>query len=79
MKQIERLNERNLDEYMRDLNETKHAKDKLETQTSLHIRNLQENIDAQTNQLEEFKHARMSEEEKFEQMTQQFELNNRIR
>lgn len=31
---------------MKDLNETKHAKDKIETQTSLHIRNLQETIDA---------------------------------
>ena len=64
---------------MKELNETKHLKDKIETQTSLHIRNLQETIDAQTSQLEDFKHQRMSEEEKFEQMTQQFELNNRIR
>ena len=37
---IERLNERNLDEYMRTINETKVEKEKGETQSSLHIRSL---------------------------------------
>ena len=37
---IERLNERNLEEYMRTINETKMDKEKAETQSSLHIRNL---------------------------------------
>ena len=40
VKQIERLNERNLDEYMRTLQDTQASKDKLDTQTSLQIRNL---------------------------------------
>lgn len=53
--------------------------EKQETQTSLHIRNLQETIDAQTNQLEEIKQVRSSEEDKLEQVNQQFDLNNRLR
>ena len=45
VKHIERLNERNLDEYMRSFGEAKMNFDKQETQTSLHLRNLQETID----------------------------------
>ena len=55
VQQIERLNERNLEEYMRTISETKMEKEKVETQSSLHIRNLQEKIDKQTVQLEEIK------------------------
>ncbi len=46
VKQLERLNERNLDEYMRTLNATSLSKEKNETQTSLHIVQLKETIDA---------------------------------
>ena len=40
VKHIERLNERNLDEYMRTVNETKMRNEKQETQTSIHMRDL---------------------------------------
>ena len=42
---VERLNERNLEEYLRTINETKMEKEKGETQSSLHMRNLQEKIE----------------------------------
>lgn len=45
---VERLNERNLDEYLRTIQETKLNLDKNESQSSLHIRNLQETIEQQT-------------------------------
>ena len=47
---------------MRNMSETQASKDKLDTQTSLQIRNLQETIDAQIIQLDELKGARMTEE-----------------
>ena len=55
------------------------VQEKTETQTSLHIRNLQETIDNQNMQLDEFKRNRMNEDEKFDHMSQQFELNNAAR
>ena len=64
---------------MRTINETKMDKDKVETQSSLHIRNLQEKIDQQTLQLEEIKQLRATEDEKHGHMGQQFEVNNRLR
>ena len=64
---------------MRSFGEAKMGFEKQETQTSLHIRNLQETIDVQTHQLEELKNIRVTEEEKFEQMSQQFDINNRMR
>ena len=42
VKHIERLNERNLDEYMRSFSDAKMGFDKEQTQTSLHIRNMQD-------------------------------------
>ena len=54
VKYIERMNERNLDEYMRTLQESTMQKEKNETQSSMHIRNLQETIEAQTQELEAF-------------------------
>lgn len=40
VKHIERLNERNLDEYMRTIQESTMSKEKNETQTSMHIHKL---------------------------------------
>ena len=57
----------------------KNARDNNETQSSLRILNLQETIEQQTQQLEEMRHIRMSEEEKLEHMAQQLEINNKIR
>ena len=42
VKHIERLNERNLDEYMRSFSDAKMGFDKEQTQTSLHMRNMQD-------------------------------------
>ena len=79
VKYIERMNERNLDEYMRTLQESTMQKEKNETQSSMHIRNLQETIEAQTQELEAIRAQRVQEVDKFEHMSQQFELNNRLR
>ena len=40
---------------------------------------MQDTIEAQTGQLEDLKSVRCVEEEKFEHMNQQFDLNNRLR
>lgn len=45
IKTVERINERNLDEYLHTINNTKMIQEKNETQTSLHIQTLQETID----------------------------------
>ena len=45
VKQVETLNQRNIDEYMRAMSDIKGEKEKNETQTSIHMRALQETID----------------------------------
>ena len=79
VRQIERMNERNADEYMRTIKEEQLAREKSETASSMRIQSLQANIDAQTVELEGLKSQREAEVDKFEQMSTQFELNNRLR
>lgn len=52
VRQVEQLNERNIEEYMRAMNDLKQEQHLEQSSNSLHLRNLQETIDAQTLQLE---------------------------
>lgn len=55
MSEVETINNRNLDEYIRTMQELKNEKEMTETNSSLHMKQLQEQISYQTNQLEELK------------------------
>ena len=53
--EVETMNNRNLDEYIRTMQELKNEKDFAQTQSSLQTRHLDEHLNHQTKQLEELR------------------------
>ena len=78
VKHVETLNQRNMDEYVRAMQDIKNEKENNETQTSIHMRALQENIEQQTKELEEFREGKITSDQKLLQMSQQMELNIKV-
>ena len=66
VRQIETLNQRNLDEYLKQMQEMKSTKNHTETQSSFRIKALQDTIEQQTEQLEELKKEKELEKARLE-------------
>ena len=66
VRQIETLNQRNLDEYLQQMQEMKTTRNHTETQSSFRIKALQDTIEQQTEQLEELKKDREHERVRLE-------------
>ena len=79
VRQIETLNQRNLEQYLKEMQEIKATKNHTETQSSFRIQALQDTIEQQTEQLEELKQEKELERARLEQMTQEVETHKRSR
>ena len=66
VRQIETLNQRNLDEYLQQMQEMKSTRNHTETQSSFRIKALQDTIEQQTEQLEELKKEKELEKARLE-------------
>ena len=66
VKQVEQLNARNLDEYLKSMQEMKAQKTHGETQSSFRMQALQETIEQQTEQLEELQRGKQQDEARVE-------------
>ena len=77
VRQVEELNARNLDEYLKSMQEMKSQKHHVETQSSFRITALQESIEQQTQQLEDLQRTKQHEAARLEQLAEEAEAHRR--
>ena len=79
VRHVEQLNARNLDEYLKSMQEMKTQKSHGETQSTFRMQALQETIEQQTQQLEELQRGKQQDEARAEKMAAEVELHKRTK